>query len=116
MKRSLPLLVIALAFAGCDSGGSAKQGPQTKRQDTPAGATAAQCERLTGAARDDCMRQTRESGTATPSVGSGVNAPVGSTGSAAPARAERGSGTEATNSAGTTSGNQQPLSTGGTSR
>ena len=124
MKRFLALLAMALLVAACDSGGSNKQGPQSNRQDTSVNTSAAQCDRLEGAARENCERQTKESGTATPSVGGSADMPVGASGAAAtgtasnaaPARSERGSGTEGTTSAGTTSGSQQPLSTGGTTR
>lgn len=128
MKNVIYLLFLAAAIGGCDSGGNtAKQGPQTTSSPTQADA---RCEGMQGSARDDCMRQAREGGTATPSIQTSTDTPVsgaggtvgtgggtatGSGGGAA-ARAERGSGVEGGSSAGTTSGNQQPLSAGGTSR
>ena len=126
MKNVLFPVIMVMALSACDSGGSGKQGPQTQRQDTPASTAGAQCERMEGSARDECERQAREGGTATPSIGAtggtsagatasgGASAGASASGSAA--RAERGSGVEGSTSSGTTSGNQQPLSTGGTTR
>jgi hypothetical protein len=93
MKQLLLCIAIAALAAGCDKGGggSAKQGPQSP--------------------------PTQSAGTKSPGPPPSADKPVGATSNTGtPAQAERGSGVEGTNSGGTTSGNQQPLSTGGTSR
>jgi hypothetical protein len=93
MKQLLLCIAIAVLGAGCDKGGggSAKQGPQSPPRES--------------------------AGTKSPEPPSSADKAVGATGSTStPARAERGSGVEGTNSGGTTSGNQQQLSTGGTTR
>jgi hypothetical protein len=103
----VPMVLFSSLLLGCDGGGgSSKQGPQSQANDS-ARTSAQGCEALTGTAREDCTRQTREGGTATPSVPTNAGEkPTPTTGSAASAQAERGSGTSATNSAGVTTGSQ----------
>jgi hypothetical protein len=116
MKSIVALSILSLALvAGCDSGGSPKQGPSTKRGDL-APTTASGCESLEGKARDECMRMTKESGTATPSRPTNTGeTPASASAAGSDARAERGSGIEGANSAGTTTGNQ-PGSVGATTK
>ena len=107
MKRIVAVSILSLALVGaCDSGGASKQGPSTTRGGlSPTSASG--CESLEGKARDDCMRMTKEAGTATPlrATNSGET-PTGASAAGSDARAERGSGIEGADSAGTTTGIQ----------
>jgi hypothetical protein len=115
MRTTIALSILSLALVACDGGNSSKQGPSTKRGDL-APTAAAGCESLEGKARDDCVRMTREGGTATPARPTNPGeTPTTASATGGEARAERGSGIEGTSSGGVTTGNQPPT-TGATTK
>jgi hypothetical protein len=95
MHSAIVAFILAIALiAACDTGGSSKQGPSTKRGDLAPTAVSG-CESLDGQARDDCVRMTREGGTATPARPTNPGeTPTTAAATGGAARAERGSGRE----------------------